>query len=218
MKPVFVTLEGPEGSGKSTHTKKLADYLQKKGFKVLATREPGGTDISEQIRDILLSSENKKLASKAELFLYLASRAQHLEELVKPALRKNKIVLCDRFFDATLAYQGYGRNLNKDLIKSLNDFTVGELRPDITILLDIEAEKGLRKKVRMNQKESPGASPDLMESQTKEFHERVREGYLELAKNEPERIKIVKCQKTIEATQKKIRDEIDSFLENKGIK
>jgi dTMP kinase len=177
----FLTLEGPEGGGKTTQAKRLEDHLRRRGYDVLLTREPGGTKLGEEIRRIF-SSKGYTISPEAELLLLLSSRAQHVREVIAKSLEQKKVVICDRFSDATLAYQGYGRGMDISLIKMLNDFATSGLRPDLTILLDLDVEVGLRRK---------GISEDRMEAEDISFHERVRKGYLSIALEEPERVKVL---------------------------
>jgi dTMP kinase len=191
----FITFEGPEGSGKSTHSKLLCAFLRQKGFKVLHTREPGGTLIGEKIRHILLDNANKKMSDTCELLLYMAARAQIVEEKILPALKQGKVVLCDRFLDASLAYQGYGAGLDLKLIEHLGKVTTAALKVNLTILLDIESRKGLKRSSR----------GDRLEMKAIAFHKRVRKGYLKLAGKYPRRIKLISAIKSIDETQEKIR-------------
>ncbi len=193
-KGVFITFEGPEGSGKSTHIRLLADYLRARGRRVLLTREPGGTALAAGIRKLLLDG-GEGLSPMAELFLYEADRVQHVQETLTPALRRGTIVLCDRYTDSTLAYQGFGRRLDMKAVKSLNAIAAAGLSPDLTILLDVSAARGLKlakkKKKRHDRLERAGLA----------FHKRVRTGFLHLAKKEPKRFCVIKQQKTIQETQ-----------------
>lgn len=186
----FITFEGIEGCGKTTQESRLAEILSKKGYPVVVTREPGGCDIAEQIRAILLDAENRALVPMAELLLYAAARAQHVEEVIRPALAEDKIVICDRFTDATTAYQGYGRSLDVALIGDLNNLATGGITPDLTILLDCPEEVGLsRAMARINSLE--GAREERFELESKRFHRAVREGYLRLAAAEPDRFVVI---------------------------
>lgn len=184
MQGIFITMEGPDGSGKSTQAQKLFKYLQGKGYEVVLTREPGGTPVGEQIRNILLNPENGELGFKAEVLLYAASRAQHLEEIIIPALKEGKTVISDRFADSTIAYQGYGRNLNLPLVVEINRLVVEDYLPDLTILLDLPVEVGLAR-IRKKQK-----SMDRLEQEAITFHEQVYQGFKKLALDE-KRIKTV---------------------------
>ncbi|MFA5164774.1 MAG: dTMP kinase [Candidatus Omnitrophota bacterium] len=177
----FITIEGPEGSGKSTHSRLLCAYLRRKGFRIVHTREPGGTRISESIRNVLLSRKNKGMADACELLLFMAARAQIVNEVIRPALKKGYIVVCDRFHDATVAYQGYGAGMDLKVIESLRKLATGGLKPDLTVLLDVESRAGLRR----------GGVSDRMEVKSLSFHKKVRDGYLKLAKKEPRRIKVI---------------------------
>lgn len=184
---MFITFEGVEGSGKSTQVNRLAEFLRQQGKQVVVTREPGGTPIAEKIRTILLDRENSQLHYITELLLYAASRAQHIQELILPAMAEGKIVLCDRFFDSTLAYQGYGRNIEHSLVHRLNQIATQGLAPDITIILDIPVEQGME---RIKAKRGMG-SLDRLELEDLAFHRRVREGFLALAKDESNRVKVI---------------------------
>lgn len=204
MKGKFITLEGIEGSGKSTQIVLLANYLKSLGIRMVLTREPGGTLIGDQVRKILLDPANTTLDPKAELLLYAASRAQHLKEVILPHLEDPGVVLCDRFADATLAYQGYGRKLDIDLIRMLDRIVCAGLRPDVTILLDIDAAAGVARARGRNN--SRGLETEArFENEAIAFHERVRQGYLALARQEPERIRIVEASRLMEDIQTEIR-------------
>lgn len=200
-KGFFITFEGPEGSGKSTHCALLVKYLKSKGCDIVFTREPGGTKAAEAVRSILLNPANT-ISPIAELLLYEASRAQHISEIILPALKSGKIVICDRFTDATIAYQGYGRNIDINIIRQLNNIAAQEITPNLTILLDVPSAKGL--KLARNINKGHGTSGDRLEREKLSFHRRVRKGYLLLAKNEPERIKLVRTRKTVESTRREI--------------
>jgi dTMP kinase len=204
MKGKFITLEGIEGSGKSTQISLLANHLKSLGIPVVLTREPGGTLIGEQVRKILLDPENTALDPKAELLLYAASRAQHLNEVILPHLGSPGVVLCDRFVDATLAYQGYGRKLDIDLIRTLDRIVCEGLRPDVTVLLDIDAATGVARARGRN--DSCGLETEArFENEAIAFHERVRQGYLSLARQEPARIKVVDASRSMDDIQIEIR-------------
>ncbi len=211
MKSVFITFEGIEGSGKSTQIVLLANYLVSRKKGVTLTREPGGTEIGDQIRKILLDPANKTLDPRAELFLYAAARAQHLEELVRPDLEAGKIVLCDRYSDATLAYQGYGRGLDVDMIRALDRMATGGLRPDLTVLLDIDAAAGLSRARGRNNSRGLEAEARF-ENEDLAFHERVRQGYLALAKSEPARFRLVEAKAAPDDIQNRIRKIVDEVV------
>ncbi len=196
----FITFEGIEGCGKTTQESRLAETLAERGYPVVVTREPGGCAIAEQIRAILLDAENRALVPLAELLLYAAARAQHVEEVIRPALDSGKIVICDRFTDATAAYQGYGRSLDLDLIDRLNRLATGGFSPDLTILLDCPEEVGLsRAMARINSAEG-GVREERFEQESIAFHRMVRRGYLRLAAAEPERFVVLDGTRGIEET------------------
>ncbi|MDR1695309.1 MAG: dTMP kinase [Endomicrobium sp.] len=206
-KPLFITIEGGEGSGKTTQSILIKEYLEKKGFKVLRTREPGGTVLAESIRQLLLNPDSN-LTPLSELLLYEAARSQHISEIVAPALKKGKIVICDRFTDATVAYQGYGRKLDLPLINKLNASAASGLTPVLTIYLDIEPGVGLSKAKKLD-KESYGKSGDRIERESLQFHKDVRKGYLLQAKKYPKRIKVIKTNPDVNKTWALIKKEID---------
>jgi dTMP kinase len=210
----FITFEGGEGSGKSTQIKKIADLLTQKNIPHLLTREPGGTEIGTEIRNILLHQKNHTLSPVAELMLYAADRAQHVEEMIRPALKEGKIVLCDRFADATVAYQGYGRKLDLELIAQLNEIATQGVKPDLTFLLDIPVEIGLsRAKKRLAQEKS---HEGRLEAEAVEFHERVRRGYLDLAKNKPKRFCVVDATGDVEKLHQEIVKHLSPLLCKEG--
>ena len=177
---MFITFEGPDGSGKTTQLRGLAEFLCQQNYQVLTTREPGGTSISEQIRTILFDLRNTEMVPRTEILLFLASRAQLVEQVIRPYLSSGGIVLCDRYADSTLAYQGYGHQVNLDQLKVLIDFATGGLKPDLTLLLDLEVEEGLRRRVQ-------GGDWNRMDAYARAFHQRVRQGFLDLAGEEPQR-------------------------------
>jgi dTMP kinase len=211
MKGLFITFEGIEGSGKSTQIALLADYLVSQGTQTALTREPGGTPIGNQVRKILLDPENGMLDPAAELLLYSASRAQHLHELILPRLAEGTTVLCDRFSDATLAYQGYGRGLDCGMIRSLDLIVTAGMRPDLTLLFDIDPVVGVARARGRN--DSHGLAAEArFENEELAFHDRVRQGYLVLAAQEPGRIRIVDATGTPEAVQQRVRKIADELL------
>ncbi|MDR2437139.1 MAG: dTMP kinase [Endomicrobium sp.] len=209
-KGIFITIEGGEGSGKTTQSYLLKEYIEKLGREVLLTREPGGTIFAEAIRKILLDPKFAP-APLTELFLYEAARVQHMKEFVVPALKAGKVVICDRFTDATIAYQGYGRKLNLKLINQLNKAATFGVLPQLTIYLDIDVEKGLNKAKNLD-KESYGSDGDRIERESVLFHNNVRKGYLSQAKKYPKRIKVIKTQKKVLATHKLVRKYLDVIL------
>jgi len=214
MRGTFLTFEGIEGSGKSTQIALTADHLSKHGRPATLTREPGGTPIGDQVRKILLDPANTALAPKAELLLYAAGRAQHLAEFIVPELKAGKVVLCDRFSDATLAYQGYGRGLDLELIRDLDRLVTADLRPDLTILLDIDAAAGLSRARGRNSRGGLEAEARF-ENEHLSFHERVRQGYLDLARQEPGRFRIVDASPPPGTVQNEIRRIVDELLSAK---
>ncbi len=196
---MFITFEGSEGCGKSTQIQLLAEFLQQKQYKVLLTREPGGTEIGEQIREILAKRENTAMQLRTEILLFQASRAQLVEELIKPHLAKGYIVLCDRYADSTIAYQGYGyRNIELPKLRSLVDFATDGLKPDLTILLDLDVEIGLNRRER-------GGQINRLDTYDLEFYRRVRAGYLEMARQEASRWVIVNAAQPLLQVQNDVR-------------
>lgn len=195
----FITFEGIEGCGKTTQLRLLAENLRSRGDEVTVTREPGGCPISDRVREILLDAGNGAMTAMTELLLYAAARAQHVAEVVAPALDAGQIVLCDRFTDATVAYQGYGRGLDQGVIAELNRLATGTIRPELTLLFDCPVEIGLeRAMARINS--SQGAREERFELESLQFHRRVREGYLALAEREPGRFIVINGAESIEAT------------------
>lgn len=214
MQGLFVTFEGIEGSGKSTQIALLHEHLVKSGRQTTLTREPGGTPIGDQVRRILLDPGNRAMDPTTELLLYAASRAQHLREVILPALAAGRIVLCDRFSDATLGYQGYGRGLSIPLIQELDRIVTAGLLPDLTILLDIDARTGLGRARGRNAREGLQGEARF-ENEDIAFHARVRDGYYLLADREPGRIRLVNAARTPDEVQQDIRKLIDEVLAGK---
>jgi len=202
MKGIFITFEGSEGCGKSTQSRFLYEYLKKKGYDVIYLREPGGTKRGEEIRKILLDPKNN-ISPLCETLLYMAARAEVVKEVIKPALAQGKIVICDRFLDSTLAYQGYGLGVDIKAIKFMGNLVTAGIKPELTIFLDLPVKKGLKYR---------HAVKDRIEKRSLAYHFRVRNGYLKLAAYEPKRIKIVKVEKDKSVTQAKIRKLVDKFL------
>ncbi|HNR47063.1 MAG TPA: dTMP kinase [Anaerolineaceae bacterium] len=182
---MFITLEGPEGSGKTSQLPRLADYLREQGYDVLTTREPGGTIIGDQVRAVLTRLDNTAMQPRTEILLFLAARAQLVEEVIRPALAQGKIILSDRYADSTLAYQGYGHGVDLALLRLLLDFATGGLRPDLTLLLDVDPAVGL------SRRRSSGGEWNRLDAYALEFHQRVRQGYLTMAHQEPTRWRVV---------------------------
>jgi len=203
----FITIEGCEGCGKSTQSQLLKRYLQKNGFKVVLTREPGGSTVAEQVRHILLNPK-LKIAPLCELMLYESARVQHIEDIVKPNLDKGFIVICDRFTDSTIAYQGYGRKIDIKTIEKLNDIATLGINPDLTIYLDIDPKIGI---TRAKAKKCFN-NGDRIEREKIKFHNDVRKGFLALSKKYPKRIKKIEIESTIKDTQILINAEIERFL------
>lgn len=201
MRGFFITLEGPEGAGKSTQAQLLAAALQERGIATHVTAEPGGDPVAVQCREILLHSKIP-ISDRAELLLYLAARAQHVEMIIRPALAEGKVVISDRFADSSLAYQGYARGLDIDMIMSLNCFATGGLTPDLTLLLDLPPEDGMARQAQRNR----------FEEESLEFHKKVRAGFLELAAREPERIHVIDASGSVEDVQARIFDVVQSAI------
>jgi dTMP kinase len=204
---LFVSFEGPEGCGKSTQIRLLAGWLQVQGYDVLATREPGGTHIGDQIRSILLDPSHTEMNPRAEIMLFSAARAQIVDQMIRPHLQRGGIVLCDRFADSTLAYQGYGQQLDLGILRTITSFATGDLWPDATFYLDLPAEEGLRRKAG-----GGGDDWNRMERKQLEYHQRVASGYREMARTEPARWIVIDALQSIEAIQEQIRDEIGKKL------
>lgn len=197
----FISFEGTEGAGKSTQIKALAEYLRSKGHDVVETVEPGGTNIGYKIRELLLDPQNH-MDPLAELLLYYSSRAQHVKEIIAPAINDGRVVITDRYTDSTVAYQGYARGIDLELIKKLNEIVVPEMKPSLTLMLDLDVEEGLRRN-RAAQKE------DRFELEAVEFHKRVRDGFHKIAQAEPERVKIVDASVSSEEVARKIIEIIE---------
>ncbi len=207
---LFVTFEGPDGSGKTTQMQLLADWLRGQGFDVLTTREPGGTSIGDQIRAILHDPKNADMRPATEALLFSASRAQIVGQVIRPALERGQIVLCDRYADSTMAYQGYGRGLDLDALRAITAFATGGLTPDLTIYLDLDVEEGLRRKRAAY--EAGEAEWTRMDQMAVDFHRRVREGYLRMAAEEPERWLVLDARRPIEEVQALIRAKVEEKL------
>ena len=203
---LFITFEGIEGCGKSTQAKLLAEWLQSLGFQILLTREPGGPAISEQIRKILLDVGNSAMFPETELLLYMASRAQHTGEWIIPSLQEERIVICDRFYDSSIAYQGAGRSIGNTIIKELISFSTFGLKPDCTFLIDVPVETSLR---RMSDR-----TKDRLEMENISFHEKVRKSFLDVAKSEPDRYIVIDGEKCIESVHLEIKKGIVGRLKD----
>jgi dTMP kinase len=207
---LFVTFEGPEGSGKTTQMELLKSYLEEKGHSVLATREPGGTSIGDQIRTVLLDPCNTEMLPASEALLFSAARAQIVNEVIRPHLAQGDIVLCDRYADSTLAYQGYGHGLDLEMLHTITALATRGLKPDLTVYLDIDVEEGLRRKLTAH--EAGQAEWNRLDQQETAFHHRVREGYLQMAAREPDRWLVVDATQTLEAIQALIRARVEAKL------
>lgn len=203
---MLITIEGPDGSGKTMQIPLLVDFLRGKGYQVFAAREPGGTTIGDQVRAILMNLQNTSMHPRTETLLFCAARAQLIEEVVRPHLLKNKIVILDRYADSTMAYQGYGHQNDLEMIRQVLKFATGGLKPDLTLLLDIEAEAGLRRR------QKSGGEWNRMDAYQLELHQRVRRGYLEMARAEPERWRVVDASQPPEVVQSSIQNIIEDYL------
>jgi dTMP kinase len=203
--PMFITLEGPEGSGKTSHLPYLVEFLREKGYTVFPTREPGGTSIGEQIREVLHSLKNAEMNPRTETLLYQAARAQFVEQVLKPHLAANEIVLSDRYADSTIAYQGYGHQQDLAQVRTLVNYATGGLVPDLTLLLDVDVEVGLERGMLRGAK---GGEWNRLDAYQIDFHRRVRAGYQELAKQEPERWVLVDAGQKWEDVQENLRSVI----------
>jgi dTMP kinase len=203
---MFITLEGIEGSGKTTQIKYLMEYFESQGKQCVTTREPGGTAIGNKIRSILLDPESKDIEPTAELLLYMADRAQHINSVVKPALAAGRIVLCDRYFDATVVYQGFARGLDIDIITRLHAILFEDLKPDHTLLLDLAPEVGLARAWKQLNSGQRANGESRFEEETLAFHEKVRSGYLELARRDPDRFRIIDATRDAKQVRSSIID------------
>jgi dTMP kinase len=211
---MFITFEGPEGSGKTTQIELLSEYLEEKGYPVLATREPGGTSIGDQIRTILLDPQNTAMLPASEALLFSAARAQIVSQVIRPHLARGGIVLCDRYADSTLAYQGYGHGLELETLHAITALATGGLKPDLTIYLDIDVEEGLRRKLAAHK--ASRAEWNRLDQQEAAFHRRVREGYLQMASQEPTRWLVIDATQPLKAIQSSIRAGVKAKLEARG--
>jgi dTMP kinase len=213
---LFITFEGVEGSGKTTQIQRLKRYLTQKGFPCRVTREPGGGPIGEKIRKILLNPKHREMSPLSELLLYEASRAQHVTAVVKPLLKKGLIVLCDRFSDASIAYQGYGRKVDLKWVERLNRLSSQGIKPDITFLLDCPSDVGLKRALQRNQMLKK-EKEERFEREKIQFHHRVRKGYLSIAKKKPHRVKVIDTREGEGKVFEKIRRIVDELIVAKRI-
>jgi dTMP kinase len=203
---MFITFEGPDGSGKTTQARLLAEWLRGQGYQVVLTREPGGTDIGDQIRTVLHDPLNTAIDARTEILLFSASRAQHVAQRIRPALAAGEIVISDRYADSTLAYQGYGRGLDLETLRTITAFATRRLRPDLTFYLDIAPGEGLQRR------QLGGDEWNRLDAETPEFHRRVRAGYLELVEQEPERWVVIQAARSVEEVQAEIRGRVQARL------
>ncbi len=210
MSGLFISLEGPDGSGKSTIMKLLGEYLEKRGIDFIETREPGGTAIGEAIRDIILDNENTKMSYETEALLYAASRSQHVNEKIRPALNENKLVICDRFVLSSLSYQGVGRGLGIKEVKAINDFAIGEVYPDLILFFDIDPKITLERKLG-------NLEGDRLENLGNSFHEKVYQGYREILDLYPENVEFIDASKPIEEVLKQAIEKIDKKLKEREL-
>ena len=195
---LLITFEGGEGSGKTTQSQILYNTLKEKGFEVIKTREPGGTKFAETIREILVQGESNKINNISELLLFAAARADHVQKVINECLKDNKIVICDRFTDSTLAYQGYAGNLDLDLVKEVNRISIGEISPDLTFVFDIDPTLGIERALGGNNKETRFEEKDIM------YHKKIRDGYMDIARDNPDRCVVINGTIDIEQISKKI--------------
>jgi len=207
---MFITLEGPEGGGKTSHVGPLSDFLRELGHEVITTREPGGTEIGDQVRAVLTRLDNTNMHPRTETLLFLAARAQLVEQCIRPQLAGGKIVISDRYGDSTLAYQGYGHGNDRKLLRHLLNFATGNLWPDLTLLLDLDPEIGLQRKRN-------GGEWNRLDAYTLAFHQRVRQGYLELVKQDLERWVVINAAQSFEQVQNNIRQEIVQRLSERSV-
>ena len=204
---LFITFEGPDGSGKTTQARLLAEYLESRGLPVLHTREPGGTSISEQIREVILTTRNQSIGDETEALLYSAARAQIVAELIRPALAAGKIVVCDRYADSTMAYQGYGLGLDLEALRAITQFATGGLVPDLTFYVDVPVELGLERRHR--------GETNRLDLKDQAYHSRVREGFLKMAHAEPQRWIVIDGTRSVDEVQKEIRSKLEHKLEGR---
>lgn len=207
---MFITFEGPEGSGKTSQIAPLADFLREKGYSVVTTREPGGTKIGDQVREILMHLENTSMHPRTETLLFLAARAQLVEQCIRPEIERGSLVLCDRYADSTLAYQGYGHGNNLQTLRQLLDFSTGNLWPDLTLLLDVDPEQGLRRR-------RAGGDWNRLDAYTLAFHKRVWHGYHEMAQQDPQRWVMIDASQSFDLVQDQIREIILKRLNSRTV-
>jgi dTMP kinase len=203
---LFITLEGGEGSGKTTHAKRLCELLTTQGLTVLQTREPGGTQLAERLRSLLLDHSAETIAPETEAWLILAARRQHVDHVIKPALAKGVTVVCDRFSDSTMAYQGYGRGLDLQTLRTMNDWATGKLPPHLTLLFDVPVAVGLRRR------RGHASSQNRLDREAERFHRKVRSGFQALARQEPRRIKVIDATRSLELVEQAVEQLVVNWL------
>lgn len=208
---MFITLEGIEGSGKTTQLEHIVDYLKGRGCECIVTREPGGTRIGKKIRSILLDPDSREIDPMTELLLYMADRSQHINEIIIPHLASGKLVLCDRYYDATLVYQGYARGIDIEIIQRLHRWVLKDLNPDVTILLDLEPQIGLERAWKEIDRGARTGRETRFEKETLRFHKKVRAGYLALARNDPDRFEVIDASQS----ERQVRERIIHLLDRK---
>jgi dTMP kinase len=213
---MFITLEGIEGAGKTSQMDHIVALMTARGIECATTREPGGTAIGAQIRKVLLNPKNHDLDANAELMLYVADRVQHIKTVIEPHLKAGRAVLCDRFFDATLVYQGYARGLDKELIRNLHLLVCGDLKPDLTLLFDLDPQTGLARAWRQIDNGARTKQESRFEKEELEFHEKVRQGYLDLARIEPQRFRIIDAEQDPRRVSENIAMVLSDFLSHRG--
>jgi dTMP kinase len=204
---ILITLEGPDGSGKTTQAHQLTEWLRDQGHDVVLTREPGGSDIGDQIRGVLHDPTNAAMTSRTEFLLYSASRAQHVSQLILPSLAEGKVVISDRYADSSLAYQGYGRGLDLEMLQAITAFATKGLKPHLTLYFDIAAGEGLQRRLLS------GEAWNRLDAEALAFHQRVRSGYLELAATEPDRWEVIDANRPIGEVQRDVRNVVEARLE-----
>lgn len=209
---LFITFEGIEGCGKTTQIKMGGKYLSNKNIPFIITEEPGGTPLGLKIREILLNKHSFEICAESEVFLFSAARAQHVKDVILPALKEKKVVLCDRFSDATIAYQGFGRGLNINFIQQINETSTGQLKPDMTLLFDTPVEVGLKRATDRISRLKAVSREDRFEREEIEFHKKVKEGYLSLAGSEPERFRIIDGTKNILEVHREVCSQISTLI------
>lgn len=205
---IFITLEGPDGAGKTTQIAAIERYFREKGYDVVVSREPGGTRIGEKLRDILLDRENSEMSDRTEMMIYAAARAQHVDEKIRPALERGAVVICDRFMDSSIAYQGYGRGLG-EVVREVNLRATGGLEPDVTFFMDIDPAKG-RERIGKDIR-------DRLEQEKMDFHYKVYEGYRAIYRSAPERVIRIDADRSIEEIEDEIRGHLDRICSGSGV-